>query len=591
MARETSSGTGGGAATAAPSAAAAPALAGGTFLGHPRGLSTLFFTEMWERFSYYGMRALLILFMTAAAAGANPGLGFGEATAGAVYGLYTSMVYLLALPGGWVADNLWGQRKAVFVGGCIIALGHFTLAGPLVGLPDIPSFYLGLLFIVVGTGLLKPNVSTMVGDLYPEPGQAATEHEREQWAAKRDAAFSIFYMGINIGAMLGPFICSTLGEGVNWGWLSFDGNWHWGFSAAGFGMVLGLIQYKLGDRYLGRAGLLKTDDPEDVLRRRARNFYTAAAIIAAVAALTVYLLASGTLGLTLSDFATWVGYGILLLSILFFAYLIFNQIIAGALLAVFAVLAAVLTPKMGTQGGQWAIIATLGAFVVLNLGLLVGRGAAVAVEKKRLMVIFWLFLLAAIFWSGFEQAGSSMNLFAQDLTDRSLFGWEIPAGYLQNVNPFFIIVLAPVFGSLWTWLAHRERNPSIPVKFALGLLGLAAGMFVLAWGASYASATDRVSMAWLVVTYFLFTVGELALSPVGLSSMTKLAPPGRLGQMMGMWFIASALGNLFAGLVAGSLETMAPTALFRSVAIFAGGVGIFALVLSPGVRRLMGGVR
>jgi len=213
------------------------------------------------------------------------------------------------------------------------------------------------------------------------------------------------------------------------------------------------------------------------------------------------------------------------------------------------------------------------------------------VEKKRLMVIFWLFLLAAIFWSGFEQAGSSMNLFAQDLTDRRIFGREIPAGYLQNVNPFFIIVLAPVFGTLWTWLARRDRNPSIPVKFALGLLGLAAGMFVLAWGASYASATNRVSMAWLVVTYFLFTVGELALSPVGLSSMTKLAPPGRMGQMMGMWFIAAALGNLFAGLVAGSLETMTPTELFRSVAIFAGGVGILALVLSPGVKRLMGGVQ
>jgi MFS family permease len=212
---------------------------------------------------------------------------------------------------------------------------------------------------------------------------------------------------------------------------------------------------------------------------------------------------------------------------------------------------------MGTAGGQWAILATLGVFILMNVGLLACGGAAVSVEKKRLMVIFWLFLLAAIFWSGFEQAGSSMNLFAQDLTDRTLFGWEMPAGYLQNVNPFFIIVLAPVFGMLWTWLARRDRNPSIPMKFALGLLGLAAGMFVLAWGASYATTTTG-SMAWLVVTYFLFTVGELALSPVGLSSMTKLAPPGRLGQMMGVWFIAAALGNLFAGLVAGSLETLAP---------------------------------
>jgi proton-dependent oligopeptide transporter, POT family len=562
----------------------------GSFLGHPRGLSTLFFTEMWERFSYYGMRALLILFMTATVAGENPGLGFGEATAGAVYGLYTSMVYLLTLPGGWIADNLWGQRKAVFVGGVIIALGHFTLAAPLIGAPDIPSFYLGLLFIVIGTGLLKPNVSTMVGDLYPDPGHASSEQLREEWGAKRDAAFSIFYMGINIGAMLGPFVCSTLGEGVSWGWLTFEGSWHWGFSAAGFGMILGLIQYKMGDKYLGEAGRLQVTDAE-LVNRRSRNFFLGAGAVGAVTAMVVFLLVSGVLGMSLDAFATWVGYGILLLSILFFAWLIFSAAWAAGLALVFAVLTAVLAPGMGTQGGQWAILVTLGAFVLMNVGLLASRGAEVTVEKKRLMVIFWLFLLAAIFWSGFEQAGSSMNLFAQDLTNRSLFGSDIPAGYLQNVNPFFIIVLAPVFGSLWTWLAHRNRNPSIPMKFALALFGLAAGMFVLAWGASYATTTERVSMAWLVITYFLFTVGELALSPVGLSSMTKLAPPGRLGQMMGVWFIAAALGNLFAGLVAGSLETLAPADLFRNVALFTGTAAVLALVASPWVKRLTGGIR
>jgi POT family proton-dependent oligopeptide transporter len=261
------------------------------------------------------------------------------------------------------------------------------------------------------------------------------------------------------------------------------------------------------------------------------------------------------------------------------------------LLVLFVALAAVLTPRIGTRGGQWAILATLGVFILLNVRLLATPGAPVSIEKKRLMVIFWLFLLAAIFWSGFEQAGSSMNLFARDLTDRTLFGWEMPAGYLQNVNPFFIIVLAPVFGVLWTWLARRDRNPSIPMKFALGLLGLAAGMFVLAWGASYSSDTTRVSMSWLIVTYFLFTVGELALSPVGLSSMTKLAPPGRLGQMMGVWFIAAALGNLFAGLVAGRLEALPPDALFRNVALFSGAAGVLALTLSPWVKRLTGGIR
>jgi proton-dependent oligopeptide transporter, POT family len=554
---------------------------GGTFLGHPRGLSTLFFTEMWERFSYYGMRALLILFMTAPAAGTNPGLGFGESTAGAVYGLYTSMVYLLTLPGGWIADNLWGQRRAVFVGGVIIALGHFTLAGPLIGLPDIPTFYLGLLFIVVGTGLLKPNVSTMVGDLYLDPDSTTDSIRKEEWGARRDAAFSIFYMGINIGATLGPFVCSTLGEKVSW---------HWGFSAAGFGMVLGLIQYRMGDRYLGEAGYLKTTDSLDAVARRSRSFFLAAGAVAAGTAIVVFLLVTGALGMTLESFATWVGYGILLFAILFFTTLIFSAVWAGALAALFAALCVALVPGMGTVGGQWAILITLGAFILMNMGLL-ARGAEVSIEKKRLMVIFWLFLLAAIFWSGFEQAGSSMNLFAQDLTDRVVFGWEFPAGYLQNVNPFFIIVFAPVFGMLWTWLAYRDRNPSIPMKFALALLALAAGMFVLAWGASYASATNRVSMAWLVVTYFLFTVGELALSPVGLSSMTKLAPAGRLGQMMGVWFIATALGNLFAGLVAGRLETLAPAALFGNVALFTGVAGVLALLLSPWVKRLTGGIR
>jgi POT family proton-dependent oligopeptide transporter len=223
------------------------------------------------------------------------------------------------------------------------------------------------------------------------------------------------------------------------------------------------------------------------------------------------------------------------------------------------------------------------------LGLL-GFGRQVSIDQKRLMVIFWLFLLAAVFWSGFEQAGSTMNLFADRDTNRLVFGWEMPTTWLQNVNPFFIVVLAPVFGSLWTWLATRDRNPSIPMKFALGLVGLAAGFFVLAWGAAYVADGARVSMAWLVVTYFLFTCGELALSPVGLSAMTKLAPAGRLGQMMGIWFIAAALGNLFAGLVAAQLEVLPMVTIFTNVALFTGAVGLAAVLLSPGVKRLMGSV-
>lgn len=511
---------------------------GKTFMGQPRGLATLFFTEMWERFSYYGMRALLILFMTTPLATENPGLDFDVGKAAAIYGLYTSLVYLLSLPGGWVADKLWGQRKAVFVGGCIIAAGHFSMAGPLIGLPDLPTFFLGLLLIVIGTGLLKPNVSTMVGDLYPtaDPDKIESpeaQKEADKAGARRDAGFSIFYMGINLGAILGPAICSFLGEGYNF---------HLGFSAAGFGMILGLIQYKLGDRHLGPIGYLNTGENAEVIKDRSKRFYGITGLIAAVCGLFIYLATSGILNISLTGFAEFLGYAIVAVTILYFVYLYLA----------------------GGYNQQ---------------------------QKKRLGVIFWLFILAALFWSGFEQAGSSLNLFARDLTDRAIGSWEMPAGWLQSVNSIFIVIFAPIFGVMWTWLARRNANPSIPVKFALGLLGLSAGFFVLAWGAANATAENPVTPAWLIVTYFLHTCGELCLSPVGLSSITKLSPKDRVGQMMGIWFVATALGNLFAGLVAGTLETQAPSTLFGTVAMIVGGAGLVALLFARPVRKLMGDVK
>ena len=479
---------------------------------HPRGLATLFFTEMWERFSYYGMRALLVLFMTAAVSGGGMGMEIGRA--GAIYGLYTSMVYLLSLPGGWVADKLWGQRKAVFAGGCIIAAGHFSMA-----IPATPTFYLGLMLIVIGTGLLKPNVSAMVADLYPEGG------------ARRDAGFSIFYMGINLGAFLGPLLCGLIGEKYNF---------HLGFSLAGIGMVLGLIQYRRGGKYLGHAGLFRSDEPAAALAARGRIFYTVTGAVAALAVAFGVLVFSGTLAVSIQQLAAWLGASILILSSGFFLYL----------------------------------------FV---------KGGLTGAEKRHLAVIIWLYLLAAVFWSGFEQAGSSLNLFARDLTDRTVAGWAMPASWLQNVNPILIIVFAPVFGWLWTWLAGRNITPSAPLKFVLGLFGLAAGFFVISWGAANATETSRVSMSWLTVTYFLHTVGELCLSPVGLSSMTKLAPRGRVGQMMGVWFMAAALGNLVAGLAASRLEVLAPSALFWNVAWFAAIAGGIALLASPVMTRLSAG--
>ncbi len=493
---------------------ASPGVGSRTFFGHPFGLSTLFFTEMWERFSYYGMRALLTLFMTTATIESNPGLGFDVATAGAIYGMYTALVYITALPGGWIADNLWGQRKAIWVGGWIIAIGHFTMA-----IPTNFSFFLGLGFIICGTGLLKPNVSTIVGDLYPEGG------------ARRDAGFSVFYMGINLGAFLGPIITGFLGEGYHW---------HWGFGAAGVGMVLGLIQYKMGEHHLGEVGHLRTDASAEEVAALSRKFFGGFAAVLAGIALFAWMVSSGVLALTITQIATYLGYSVLVLVALYFLYV-------------------------------WTL------------------GGHTAEENKRMGVIFWLFLLIAVFWSGFEQAGTSLNLFARDLTDRMIFGWELPASTLQSVNAMFIIIMAPVFGMLWVWLDSRQQNPSIPVKAGLGLLGLAAGFFVLAWGAANATPETPVSPSWLVVTYFLHTVGELCISPIGLSAITKLSPQRRVGQMMGIWFVGAALGNLFAGLVAGQLETMLPMDLFRTVAMIIGGVGIVALIASPVVKGMMGG--
>ena len=547
------------------------------FFGHPRGLSTLFFTELWERFSYYGMRALLVLFMTAEAIGNNPGLGLSVGEATAIYGLYTFFVYMLSLPGGWIADNIWGQRKAVFIGGIIIAMGHFSMA-----VPTTTFFFIGLALIVIGTGLLKPNVSSMVGDLYPEGG------------AKRDAGFSIFYMGINFGAILGPLLCGLLGEGYNW---------HYGFTLAGFGMILGLISYKIGGKYLGTAGDLKVDVDPDTLAKRSKIFYTVVSIIGALIVLLGFLVSSGAIELALESLAGNLGLVAVVITIAFFGYIIF----------------------FGGHTGE---------------------------EKKRLGVIFWLFILAAIFWSGFEQAGSSLNIFTAELVNRSagpsvflggigalmltallaiplgyytyktwirediwsvakiavVFtsvgllglvywmlsqvgkGWEIPASTLQLINPSFIVIFAPIFGFMWTWLASKNANPSIPMKFALGLLGLSAGFFVLAWGSANASSTNLVSPAWLIVMYFLHTVGELCLSPVGLSSMTKLSPKSRVSQMMGIWFVAAALGNLIAGLVAGQLENLAPASLFQAVALFVGGGGVIAILAAPSVKKLMGDI-
>lgn len=561
------------------------------FFGHPAGLFTLFFTEMWERFSYYGMRAILVLFMTAELAERNPGMGMSTLEAGAIYGLYTSAVYLLTLPGGWLADNIFGQRKTIWYGGIVIMFGHLSLA-----IPGDMTFYMGLVLVALGTGLLKANISTIVGDLYPESG------------ARRDAGFSIFYMGINIGSFAGQMLVGYLGEQINW---------HWGFGAAAVGMFLGLVVYRAtAPRYLGDIGIVpkareaKLED--QVLGKGAPTSKTLPLIL-----LTAIVLFIATLHFTGAvDLTSVVG----------------------------------LAQAMG-----YAIVAIAASYFIYVLV----AGGLDKVQKRKVYVIICLFIGAALFWSGFEQAGSSLNLFAERHTLRNfgpatipdfiaigagLFtfavlgiiwynkifknqtlitvlkgitavvgvgiavfawwminsiseGWEMPASWLQSVNPMFIIIFAPIIGALWVKLAARNMSPSAPLKFGFGLILLGLGFLTMVFASRVVVAdmpdAVRVSTLWLVMTYFLHTIGELTLSPIGLSMTTKLAPKKFAGQMMGIWFIGAALGNLIAGLFAGNFDednVQQMPDLFITVVMVSVGSGLLFVVFSKQVKKWMGGV-
>ncbi|HKB72134.1 MAG TPA: peptide MFS transporter [Thermoanaerobaculia bacterium] len=433
---------------------------------HPKGLSTLFFTEMWERFSYYGMRGFLILYMTASVSAG--GLGFSDQHAGSLYGTYTGSAWFAAIFGGLIADRWLGQYRSVLVGGIIIALGHFTLAFKV-----LPSFYAGLALIVIGTGLLKPNVSTIVGSLY-EPGDA-----------RRDAGFSIFYMGINLGAFLGPIIAGYLAQKVNW---------HVGFACAGVGMLFGVIQYVVG------RGRLKPA----IERLSARR-----------------------------------------------------------------------VPPEGPGGA----VSTAGGFT--------------PAEWKRIAAVVVFFLFAGIFWGSYEQAGSTLNLFGDRYTRTSVFGFSFPSSWYVSVQALWVIILAPIMAWVWTRLGRMRKEPSSPAKFALGLVfaGLAFLMLIPAARLAQSAANVRVSPLWLVGAYFIEELGELCISPVGLSIVTKLAPVRIVGLMMGVWFLSNALGNKLAGFAAEFFSSMPLDRLFGIVAIISFAAGLLMFALIRPVKSLMGEVR
>ena len=461
------------------------------FFGHPSGLSTLFFTEMWERFSYYGIRPLLILFMTAALS--SGGFAFSRESAAAIVGIYASSVYLASLPGGWIADRWLGLRRSIWWGGVLIAVGHLCIA--LSAVFAHQAFFLGLIFIVMGTGLLKPNISAIVGDLYPEGG------------ARRDSGFSIFYMGINLGAFVAPFLTGALGERVGW---------HWGFGVAGVGMLIGLLTYRArASRTLGTIRLRPSAGEGQ--QRQVRNMTFGAL---ALVAIVVVLAMAGMIPINPVAIAEKMTVVIGVLAVAYFTYLFF--------------------------------------FAGLDRD-----------EIKRTAVILVLFLFSAIFWSAYEQAPTSLNLFARDFTDRHVFGWEMPTLWLQSASPLFVIALSPIFAAVWLAFGKRNIDLSSPTKFAFALFCAGLSYLIMMSATNHVIAGGgvgvRVSVIWLLVTYFLQVVGELALSPVGLSTVTKLAPPRFIGQMMGVWFMSIALGNLVAGLLGGKVD---PEKLAEMPALF-----------------------
>ena len=495
------------------------------FLGHPKGLFVCFATEMWERFSYYGMRALLILYLT-------KHWEFTDATSYLIYGAYTSLVYIMPVFGGMLADQILGSKKAVTYGAILLVFGHLGMTVE----SNEQIFYLSLALIVSGVGFLKPNISTMVGALY------------EEGDPRRDSGFTIFYMGINIGAFTATLLCGYLGEEIGWAY---------GFGAAGIGMLLGLFIFLWGQKYL--EGLAEPPSNKYMTKVNGISFENWAYISGVVMVLV-----------------TW--------------FLVQNSQLVGQLLGGFGVIFI----------GAWLLYALL---------------KCTPEERDRLIVVGILILFSLIFWALFEQAGSSLNILTDRGVDRVIFGWEVPASMFQSLNAGFIFTIAPLFALLWIALAKRNMEPSTPIKFSIGIVLVGLGFLALVYGMN-SSEGLQTGVIWIVLIYLLHTLGELCLSPVGLSSVTKLSPQRIVGFMMGMWFFASAAGNYVASLIAKGtagdpvlkiaeriyfqvMNLPEDTFTFNQkngfmdvytdVGLIAIGCGIFLAIITPLLRKLMHG--
>ncbi|GAB3176236.1 oligopeptide:H+ symporter [Streptomyces incanus] len=479
-----------------------------TFFGHPRGLATLFMTEMWERFSYYGMRALLPLYLVAPG-----GMAMNAGTATAIYSVYLSLVYLLTMPGGWFADRVLGPRKTVTVAAVVIMLGHLTLA-----LPSAGTFYAGLGLVAIGSGLLKANISTMVGQLYAGPDDP-----------RRDGGFTVFYMGINLGAFAAPLIIGTVGENVGW---------HFGFALAAVGMGLGLIQFLLGSRHLS---------PQSSVVPKP--------------------LSAAEKSATLRKSAFWAGIAVVAYAVVGFS---------------------------GHYTLNWILVplTLLGLIIPVLVLVRIKRDRDLdQTEQSKMSAYIWFFVAAAVFWMIYDQGGSTLSLFADASANNSVLGWKFPVSWYQSVNPVLIMALAPVFAWFWLALNRRGKEPSTIVKFGSGLVLVGASFFLFLAPLSIAEGGHKAAAAWLVAIYFVQTVGELLLSPVGLSVTTKMAPAKYASQMMGVWFLAVTAGDATTGLLSifgVDLNGSGVVALEATLAVVA---GVAVWMYRSKVKELMGGVR